>query len=122
MLPYFCIQPLQPKPSTIEISYLERIIPCMRLLAIFFLLAISMDSSAQKKYPYFSLSINKVAFNAEKKSDTLNKNIAYTIVSKENGLLHDEIEFKNISSDTIEISNLVPYGTERDHVYITGLG
>ncbi len=92
----------------------------MRLFAIFFLLVVSLDTAAQKKYPYFSVSINKIAFNAEKKSDTLDKKISYTIVSKQNGLLYDEIEIKNITSDTIEISNIVPYGIERDHVYITG--
>ncbi len=33
-----------------------------------------------------------------------------------------QVLFKNISSDTLTISNVVPFGESPDHVYLTGLG
>jgi len=78
--------------------------------------------SSQQKYPQFSVSINQINFNANEKFGVLDGKLSYKVVGFTNGMLHDEIELKNTSSDTIEISNLVPFGITKDHVYITGLG
>ena len=86
------------------------------------LILISIQVTAQKKYPTFSLTIDNVNFNADSNIGALGKKISYTIKRNENDSNLNMIELKNISSDTIEIANLLPYGMERDHVYITGLG
>lgn len=92
-----------------------------RATTILFLL-LTISGYTQKKYPLFSVTINKVELNAEYKNGTLNKQLAYSISSDDKNIAQASIQFVNISPDTIEISNVLPFGTNRDHQYITGLG
>ena len=94
----------------------------MRLFVLLVLVFLGIHVFAQQKYPQFSVSINQVNFDANEKTGVLNARLSYKIVGSPNGMLHDEIELKNTSTDTIEISNLVPFGVANDHVFITGLG
>ncbi len=103
-------------------SYLDGIISIMRLFVLLVLVFLGIHVFAQQKYPQFSVSINQVNFDANEKTGVLNARLSYKIVGSPNGMLHDEIELKNTSTDTIEISNLVPFGVANDHVFITGLG
>jgi hypothetical protein len=92
----------------------------MNKIIFLFLLLLSNEAWSQYKYPEFSILINKELFNANKNTDTVNKKLLYSI--QKNGNAFDLIELKNISSDTVEVSNLLPYGMQNDHVFITGLG
>ena len=94
----------------------------MRPFVFLVLVFAGIQVSAQQKHPIFSVSINKVNFNANDKAGVLGDKLSYTIVGSENGLNNGQIELKNTSPDTIEISNLVPFGITKDHVFITGLG
>jgi formylglycine-generating enzyme required for sulfatase activity len=103
-------------------SYLEGIIRIMRFIVLLAFTFLGTNVFSQQKYPQFSVSINQVNFDANEKTGVLNGKLSYKVVGSPNGLLNDEIELKNTSSDTIEISNLIPFGIKKDHVYITGLG
>jgi formylglycine-generating enzyme required for sulfatase activity len=92
----------------------------MNKIIYLFLLLQSNYGWSQYKYPQFSILINNELFNAKNIIDTLNKKLYYSIHKNTN--TYDLIELINISSDTLEISNLLPYGMHPDHVYITGLG
>ena len=92
----------------------------MNKIICLFLLLLSNYGWSQHKYPEFSILINTELFNANNTTDTINKKVSYIINKNANGF--DLIELKNISSDTIEISNLLPYGMQNDHVFISGLG
>jgi len=92
----------------------------MNKIIFLFLLLLSKEAWSQYKYPEFSILINKELFNANKNTDTVNKKLLYSI--QKNGNAFDLIELKNISSDTVEVSNFLPYGMQNDHVFITGLG
>jgi len=52
----------------------------------------------------------------------LDNKIRYSRLNNPITLIFDELLIENISNDTIEIRNLVPFGASADHVYITGLG
>ncbi|HUR10437.1 MAG TPA: SUMF1/EgtB/PvdO family nonheme iron enzyme [Flavitalea sp.] len=54
-------------------------------------------------------AISKIIGIRVDKRDTLNR-------------LRYAITFTNLSSDTVELSNIVPFGVSKEHVYITGLG
>ena len=88
----------------------------------FLFLLVTISGYTQKKYPLFSVSINKIELNADYKYGTLNNQLAYSISSNDKNIDQVNIQFENISPDTIEISNVLPFGTTRDHQYITGLG
>ena len=92
----------------------------MNKIICLFLLVLSNYGWSQHKYPEFSIIINTELFIANNTTDTINKKVSYTINKNANAF--DLIELKNISSDTIEISNLLPYGMQNDHVFITGVG
>ena len=85
---------------------------------------------AQQKYPFFTIEINKklfaTAIDSGKVDNTgvLNNKLRYTRLASTSSVFENEIEIllRNISSDTIEIRNLVPFGASPHHVYITGLG
>ncbi|MFZ9661470.1 MAG: hypothetical protein ACO29O_06280, partial [Chitinophagaceae bacterium] len=85
------------------------------------------QSSLPPTLPRFSYEINKVRYH----SDQSNEYLAFKTVPMESGEGVDVI-FENISKDTINIRNVVPFGTTHDcvsgpgneyaEVYITGLG
>ncbi|MFM9908934.1 MAG: formylglycine-generating enzyme family protein [Chitinophagaceae bacterium] len=72
--------------------------------------------------PFFSIEIDKTIFIASNERGLLNNKLSYEIQPQKNQNLFSEIVLKNISSDTLVIRNLVPFGTTPDHVYITGIG
>jgi len=78
--------------------------------------------SAQNNYPLFSIEINKKLSVATGESGILDNKIRYSRLNNPITQLFDELLLENISNDTIEIRNLVPFGAAADHVYITGLG
>ncbi len=78
--------------------------------------------SAQNNYPLFSIEINKKLAVATNESGILDNKIRYSRLNNPITQLFDELLLENISNDTIEIRNLVPFGASSDHVYITGLG
>jgi len=77
---------------------------------------------AQNNYPLFSIEINKVPFQVFHKEEWIDKRLHCYIIPATATQNYDQIVLENTSSDTLEIRNLVPYGVNNDHVYITGLG
>src|ERR1700754_1447961 len=72
-------------------------------------------TQAQDQSPVVSFLLNKKQYSTDRPDPGWDKRI--TVQLKE-GILR----FTNISSDTLLLSNPVPFGIGGDHVYITGLG
>ncbi len=77
---------------------------------------------AQNNYPLFSIEINKTTFQVFHKEEWIDKKLHCYIIPATATQNFDQIVLENTSSDTLEIRNLVPFGVNNDHVYITGLG
>ena len=89
-----------------------------RLFLLLVLFSNSLDVFSQQNGITFSIEINKIFFSATGKEGTLGNKLRYAISSATPAV----ILLENISIDTIEVRNLVPFGTSTQHVYITGLG
>lgn len=94
----------------------------MKKLLLVLLLANVLNAFSQDNTPFFTIEVNKKLFTAIDTKGTLDNRIRYSYSPKNGAQLFDEILFENISSDTIELRNMVPFGSSNDHVYITGLG
>lgn len=85
-------------------------------------IALSIKAISQDGLPFFSIEINKHSFVARAGNGVLDNKVRYAIVPNANSQKFDEIVLENISRDTIELRNLVPFGASPDHVYLTGFG
>jgi formylglycine-generating enzyme required for sulfatase activity len=98
-----------------------------------FYLSDSSTFTLSKSKPLFSFNLNDKPFRTDEAEAGLNGNdytqifenkvlvLVKPSLSTEKGL-KSEIIFENIGSDTISISNVVPFGTSEGSVYITGNG
>jgi len=93
-----------------------------QLWLVFSIVFCFLGISAQDNYPLFSIEINKKLAVATNESGILDNKIRYARLNNPITQIFDELLLENISNDTIEIRNLVPFGAATDHVYITGLG
>lgn len=89
-----------------------------RLFFLLVLFSFSLDIFSQHNGITFSIEINKKFFSVPGKDGVLDNKLRYSVSSASPAV----ILLENISKDTIEIRNLVPFGTSMQHVYITGLG
>lgn len=94
----------------------------MKKLLLPVLLLVSFISFSQDTAPLFSVEINKKIFYASASTGTLGNKIRYSQTTSPNTPAFEEILLENISRDTIELRNLVPFGAARNRVYITGFG
>ncbi len=95
---------------------------------------VTTDQDAHKvNIPLFSIDINDKTFSSANASALYTgEGIEFSMVNGIKGILKQEedfekawkakIRFKNISPDTIELSNVVPFTTNTDNIYITGTG
>ena len=93
-----------------------------RLSAVYIIILCSLQIAAQKNYPFFSIEINKKVIYATEREGVFENKLRFSLQSKNSGQLFEEVLLENISNDTLEIRNVVPFGATADHVYITGLG
>lgn len=89
-----------------------------RLFFLLVLFSFSLDVFSQQNGIIFSIEINKKLFSAPGKEGVLDNKLRYFVSSASPAI----ILLENISIDTIEVRNLVPFGISMQHVYITGLG
>ena len=89
-----------------------------RLFFLLVLFSVSTAAFSQQSESIFSIEINKNLFSAIGYEGTLGNKLRYAVSSAS----PTEILLENISNDTIEVRNLVPFGVSPQHVYITGLG
>ncbi len=89
-----------------------------RLFFLLVLFSFSLDVFSQQNEIIFSIEINKKLFSVPGKEGVLDNKLRYSVSSASPAV----ILLENISIDTIEVRNLVPFGTSIQHVYITGLG
>ena len=59
----------------------------------FLFLLVTISGYTQKKYPLFSVSINKIELNADYKYGTLNNQLAYSISSNDKNIDQVNIQF-----------------------------
>ena len=87
-------------------------------LSIFLGMISAIQISAQNQLPLLSFEVNKHQVEVHERVYSISK---VSIKSKDSaGIIL--WSFSNISKDTISLSNVVPFGTHRNHVFITGLG
>ncbi|WP_435357457.1 formylglycine-generating enzyme family protein [Emticicia sp. SJ17W-69] len=72
--------------------------------------------------PLLSFEINKQATSTLDKSWASKFEIIYTEEGYFRNAFKAKIIFKNISKDTLNLRNVVPFGISEKHVYMTGLG
>ena len=98
----------------------------MRILLFFnFILITGLVYSQEKMFPVFSIEINKIYFTSLQYGDSgvFGNKLKFNIsgpdrLDPEKSVIH----FENISNDTLEVRNIVPFGADSSHVYITGKG
>ena len=78
----------------------------------------AIQISAQNQLPLLSFEVNKHQVEVHER---VYSNSKVLIKSKDSAGI-TLWSFSNISKDTIALSNIVPFGTNRNHVFITGLG
>ncbi len=79
---------------------------------------LSGEESYSVDFPLFSFAINGKSFISGEASPL---QISFSQLQFTPGI-KGEIHFKNVSKDTVSLSNVVPFGRADDHVFITGLG
>lgn len=81
-------------------------------------------SGAKPSYslPLFSFEINKKLTSTTQQDWQSQFEISYSESGYFNGSFKATIVFKNISKDTLNLRNIVPFGTSEKHIYMTGLG
>ncbi|CAH0996705.1 Hercynine oxygenase [Emticicia aquatica] len=81
-------------------------------------------SSSKPTYslPLLSFEIDKQITTTLSKDWTSKLDITYTENGYFNNAFKVQIVFKNTSKDTLNLRNVVPFGTSDKHVYMTGLG
>ena len=72
--------------------------------------------------PLLSFEINKLTTTTLNKDWVSKLDITYTEEGYFRNAFKAKIIFKNISKDTVNLRNIVPFGASDKHVYMTGLG
>jgi formylglycine-generating enzyme required for sulfatase activity len=94
----------------------------MNKIVIFVILSSVFQSVfSQPEQFYFSYEINQVQYDSRQK-DGLKKIKLQTEKQNQDSFLLYRVTFQNITKDTIELGNIVPFGTSQTQVYITGKG
>lgn len=92
------------------------------LLSLLPMLLLASVTTGQGGLPQFSLEINKELYQLEQPAGVAGGKLRFALQFKEDSAGYNELLLENISSDTIELRNLVPFGASPYHVYLTGLG
>ncbi len=79
------------------------------------------NTKTVESLPLISFEINKQATSSLNKDWTSKFEITYTEEGYFRNAFKAKIVFKNISKDTLNLRNVVPFGTSEKHVYMTGL-
>jgi formylglycine-generating enzyme required for sulfatase activity len=93
----------------------------LKVFLIITLSSILQSAFSQSEELFFSFEINKVQYDNQQK-DGQQKIKLRTEKSLQDSFILYRVTFENISTDTISLRNVVPYGTANDHVFITGKG
>jgi gamma-glutamyl hercynylcysteine S-oxide synthase len=76
---------------------------------------------SQPADPLFSYEINKIQYS-NLQPGAGNKIKLHTEKSFQDSFILYRITFENISADTLSLGNIVPFGTSKSYIYITGKG
>jgi gamma-glutamyl hercynylcysteine S-oxide synthase len=112
--------PLWICPSIIEI-FLVNFCAMQKAILIVLLASVFQTAFPQSESISFSFEINKVQYYNQDKN-IQQKIKLHTEKSLQDSFLLYQISFENISTDTLSLSNVVPFGTSNSYVYITGKG
>ena len=93
----------------------------LKAFLIISLSSILQSAFSQSEEIFFSYEINKVQYHNKQKKDQ-QKIKLQTVKTAQDSFNLYTVTFENISPDTINIRNVVPFGTGNEHVYITGKG
>ncbi len=80
------------------------------------------NTKTVESLPLISFEINKQVTSSLNKDWKSKFEITYTEEGYFRNAFKAKIVFKNISKDTLNLRNIVPFGTSEKHVYMTGLG
>ncbi|HEU5051801.1 MAG TPA: SUMF1/EgtB/PvdO family nonheme iron enzyme [Hanamia sp.] len=76
----------------------------------------------KQKYPLVEFELNHVKYNTAPPNTRYKKlRVNFIDSANANGSV-GKVRFTNVSKDTLSLTNVVPFGTSADKVYITGLG
>lgn len=83
----------------------------------------NLTSIKQQKTPLISFVLNGKNYNSIANGEFQNKlSIQISAITKTAFGISAIIDFKNIGVDTLQLENVVPFGTDLNRVYITGKG
>lgn len=79
-------------------------------------------ADAQQQNVLFSMEVNGVGYSANSSEGLIDGRLHYSLRVNPPDSGFDRLFFTNISTDTLVIRNVVPFGAGKDRVYITGRG
>ena len=93
----------------------------LKVILIISLSSILQSAFSQSEELFFSYEVNKVQYHNKQKDKKQNIKLQIAKTTQDSFNLYT-VTFENISADTLNLRNVVPFGTGNAHVYITGKG